>query len=86
MANKINTRLQQKHDIEANWKKATNFIPLTGEIIIYDKDDNYDYDRIKIGDGETLVDLLPFINDYITTTEIDEICGATIYTASEVVL
>ena len=38
---KINTRVTNKHDIEENWLKATNFIPLIGEMIIYDKDANY---------------------------------------------
>lgn len=58
---RINGRAVQKHDIEANWLKATNFTPLQGEIIIYDKDGNYDYERIKIGDGSTLVSNLPFV-------------------------
>ena len=56
----INARVIHKHDIEANWKKATNFIPKKAEIIVYDKDENYDYPRFKIGDGETNVDSLPF--------------------------
>ena len=29
-------RIQIKHDIAANWEKAKNFIPLAGELIIYD--------------------------------------------------
>ena len=58
----IYTRAQQKHDIEANWIKAINFIPLEGEIIIYDADENYSYQRIKIGDGKTKVNDLPFDN------------------------
>lgn len=56
----LNTRIQQKHDIEANWLKATNFIPKVGEIIVYDADDNYPYARTKIGDGTTTVINLPF--------------------------
>ena len=39
----IKARFAQKHDVEANWNKATNFIPKAGEIIIYDKDSNYSY-------------------------------------------
>ena len=61
MAKTINTRVQLKHDIETNWNKATNFIPLAGEVIIYDKDSNYNYNRIKIGDGITNVNVLPFV-------------------------
>ena len=57
----VSTRIQQKHDIEANWLKAINFIPKDGEIIIYDVDDNHELPRLKIGDGITNVNSLPFI-------------------------
>ena len=33
---KISAQHIQKHDIEANWKKATNFKPYRGQMIIYD--------------------------------------------------
>ena len=57
----IPSRLINKHDIEANWNKATAFIPKIGEIIIYDIDENYNYERFKIGDGiNTIVDI-PFV-------------------------
>jgi hypothetical protein len=56
-----NVRIVHKHDTEENWLKATNFIPKQGELIIYDVDDTYDYERMKIGDGNTLVNDLPFI-------------------------
>lgn len=56
MANKTyQGRIVQKHDSSANWAKATNFIPLKGEIIIYD-----DLKKIKIGDGTTKVNDLDF--------------------------
>lgn len=48
-------RIVQKHDSSTNWAKATNFIPLKGEIIIYD-----DLNKIKIGDGTTKVNDLDF--------------------------
>lgn len=35
MPQKINTRIENKHDLEINWNRAT-FIPLQGELIIYD--------------------------------------------------
>ena len=82
----ISSRIIHKHDIEANWLKAVNFIPKQGELIVYDIDSTRDYERIKIGDGATVVSSLPFINEIITNKEIDEICGATIYAASEVEL
>lgn len=79
----FNGRIIQKHDSETNWNKATNFIPKAGEIIIYDTDETHTEPRIKIGDGTNVVGNLPFFVPYLTNDEIDEICGATIYTASE---
>ena len=62
MANKtFQGRIIQKHDTKANWDKATNFVPLKGEIIVYD-----DLKKIKIGDGATKVGSLTFINDLDT--------------------
>ena len=56
MANKtFQGRIIQKHDTRANWEKATNFIPLKGEIILYD-----DLNEIKIGDGTTKINDLDF--------------------------
>ena len=59
---KVKTRIQSKHDTAVNWSAATGFIPLKGEIIIYDPDTEYDYARVKVGDGETAVPNLPFID------------------------
>ena len=58
----IQSRVIHKHDIETNWIKAVNFIPERGEIIVYDIDDNYTYERFKIGDGIQNVNNLPFLN------------------------
>ena len=58
----FNTRIIHKHDIEANWNKAVNFIPMQGEIIVYDIDETYNYERVKIGDGTTKINDLPFID------------------------
>ena len=59
----MNTRIQHKHDIEANWNKALNFIPKIGEIIVYDIDENYNYSRFKIGDGVRTINNLEFLLD-----------------------
>ena len=56
-------RIQNKHDTEANWSVATNFKPLAGELIIYDVDDTHSTPRLKVGDGSTLVNNLPFEGD-----------------------
>lgn len=62
---RLNARLIQKHDVEANWITASNngFVPLKGEIIFYDRDSNYNYERMKIGDGTTKVHELPFVGE-----------------------
>lgn len=58
-------RILHKHDTEVNWNKATNFVPLASELIIYDEDEDHEYPRVKVGDGETNVKGLPFICDYL---------------------
>jgi hypothetical protein len=57
----IKARVQSKHDVEENWLKATGFVPLAGEQIVYEADATHDKPRIKIGDGKTNVNDLPFI-------------------------
>ena len=72
---KITSRIQQKHDVAANWAKATNFIPKKGEIIIYDAEYNASGEetqavRFKIGDGFKTVNNLPFaVIDYSSDIE-----------------
>ena len=61
----IKSRIIHKHDTEAHWDLAANFTPEQGEIIVYDIDDNYNYERFKIGDGVTPVNELPFTNESI---------------------
>ena len=56
----VRTRIINKHDTEANWDKATNFIPKQGELIVYDIDSSHSYERFKIGDGTTTISNLPF--------------------------
>ena len=74
MSATIDTRIKQKRDSTANWNAARGFIPLEGELIIYN-----DYKLIqktidgelrtiqvpgiKIGDGQTYVQDLPFIDE-----------------------
>lgn len=77
--NTFNTRIQHKHDVEANWLKATTFAPKAGELIIYDVDATHSSPRFKVGDGTTLVTNLPFSTAELTSLtndEIDAICGA----------
>ena len=71
----LNSRITQKIDTTANWEKATNFIPLRGEIIYYQ--DSGQPIRYKVGDGilqsngtivGTKVNDLPFANEVYTNT------------------
>lgn len=63
MAKTIKTRIVQKHATEEDWQKATSFAPLQGELIVYDPDSTYAYPRFKVGDGSTLVNNLPFVDE-----------------------
>ena len=58
---------QPKLEAAQDWEKAKNFIPRKNQIIIYDgikQDDRYiKPPRIKIGDGFTKVNDLPFESD-----------------------
>ena len=62
----MKARISLLHKTEADWKKLVSFTPDAGELIIYDPDDSYDYARVKIGDGNTLLRDLPFIIDSAT--------------------
>lgn len=52
-----------KKDTSANWQKAKNFTPKENEMIIYT---DFTPHRMKVGDGKTKVNDLPFItsNEY----------------------
>ena len=52
----VKSRVQVKRGTSADWALATNFYPLEGEIIFYS-----DLNKIKVGNGNTLVKDLPFI-------------------------
>ncbi len=49
-----------KKDTSENWNKAKNFIPKLNEVIIYT---DFSPNRIKIGDGKTKINNLPFVNN-----------------------
>lgn len=74
MAEKVlSSRIIHKHDVAANWIKATNFVPKQGEIVVYDIDADYTYERIKIGDGVRNVNALPFVDDALRATLVEQI-------------
>lgn len=74
----LKTRIQNRHDTEANWTTASNatkpFIPLKGEVIVYDPDTTNTSPRVKIGDGVTKVGNLAFVggdlSKYLTSSDL----------------
>lgn len=80
----LKTRIQNRHDTEANWTTASNatkpFIPLKGEVIVYDPDTTNTSPRVKIGDGVTKVGDLAFvggdISKYVTLDTTQTVTGS----------
>lgn len=79
-AREFNTRIKAKHDSTANWDAAIGFIPLNGEIIIYDDFDTKQVEEIvdnqvvmktvnipniKVGTGNAYVQDLPFVDEQL---------------------
>lgn len=66
MADKIlnNIRIQNKYKTSAQWDQFPDFVPLAGEIVIYN-----DLNKMKIGDGVTTIANLPFTNENAYTEE-----------------
>lgn len=65
--NVLKTRIKHKNNTPDFWSQETDFNPLQGELIIY----NEKVPKIKIGDGVTNVEQLPFITDNYITVELD---------------
>ena len=62
----MKARLSQLHKTEAEWDSIPDFVPMHGELIIFDVDTKHNYVRLKIGDGITKLTYLPFfINDTV---------------------
>ena len=67
----LKVRTQQKNDTSTNWAKATTFVPLKGELIVYT-----DIGQFKVGDGVTSVVNLPYKDVEYTDTEIENLYNA----------
>lgn len=74
----VNSRVLSKHDTTANWDNASGFIPMPGEIIIYDDYQTVTYvveengqqvtktkniPGVKIGSGNAYVQDLAFVDE-----------------------
>jgi hypothetical protein len=74
----MRARVSQLHKTEAEWSKFDEFVPIHGEFIIFDPDERHQYARLKIGDGFTTLDNLPFfidsaIDDHVTKRRYNEV-------------
>lgn len=64
----MKARVSNLHKTEEEWEKLGDWIPNSGEFVVYGPDDQYDYARMKVGDGKTpLKDLTFFIDSAIST-------------------
>ena len=78
MSATVNTRIKIKHDTTENWNNAIGFIPLPGELIVYDDYETKTYQveeygetvtktvqipNIKIGTGNAYVQDLGFVDE-----------------------
>jgi hypothetical protein len=78
---KMRARVSLLHKTETEWNSMINFVPLSGEFIIFDPDKTHNYARLKVGDGNTKLKDLPFfidsaIDQHITKRRYDEIIDA----------
>ena len=77
MSGTMDARIKIKHDTTANWNRASSFIPLAGELIVYDDYETKTYlveengsviqktvyiPNIKIGTGNSYVQDLAFVD------------------------
>lgn len=91
----INTRIKLKHDTTEHWNNAIGFIPLPGEIIIYDDYEVKTWEEeeygevvtktayipgIKIGTGNAYVQDLSFIDGKVKDTLLDHINNMEVHT------
>lgn len=91
----IQARIQSKHDTTANWDAAVGFIPLPGEIIIYDDYETKTYTveeygetvtktvlipNIKIGTGNAYVQDLGFVDDATRAMLLEHIHNQEVHT------
>lgn len=88
---RIESRIQFKRDTTENWNNARGFIPLAGEVIVYNdyktikreingvvKDVNVPW--IKIGTGNAYVQDLPFVEEDINDRLMEHINNMEIHT------
>lgn len=94
----LDVRIKSKHDTTANWNNARGFIPLAGEIIIYDDYETKTWTEqeygetvtktvnipnIKIGTGNAYIQDLAFVDQKTREILINHINNQDIHTTLE---
>ncbi len=95
MSATTNARIKMKHDTTANWNNARGFIPMAGEIIVYDDYETKTYTveeygqevtktvlipNIKIGTGNAYVQDLAFVDEGTRNLLLEHIRNEEIHT------
>jgi hypothetical protein len=95
MSGTIDARIKIKHDTTANWDRASGFIRLAGEIIVYDDYETKTYTveeygeevektvnipNIKIGTGNAFVQDLAFVDSKTKETLMEHINNLDVHT------
>lgn len=95
MSATTNARIKVKHDTTANWNRARGFIPMAGEIIVYDDYETKTYTveeygqevtktalipNIKIGTGNAYVQDLAFVDEGTRNLLLEHIRNEEIHT------
>lgn len=94
MSATINSRIKLKRDTTVNWNNATGFVPLAGEVIVYEdyrhmtKEINGESVEVpipgfKIGDGQTFVQDLPFTDEALRIELLEHINNVDIHVSLE---
>lgn len=91
----VQARIQLKHDTTENWNNARGFVPLPGEVIIYDDYETKTYTveedgevvtktryipGIKIGTGNAYVQDLAFVDGALKDTLLEHIRNTELHT------
>lgn len=64
----MKARVSNLHRTAEEWSKLKNWKPEAGELIVYDPDLEFDYARVKLGDGIHTLAELPFFIDQAAIT------------------
>ena len=98
MSATVNSRIQLKRDTTVNWNNAVGFIPLPGEVIVYEDYETKTYTvqengrtvtktvnipNIKVGTGNAYVQDLAFVDEKTRSLLLDHIQDQNVHASTE---